>query len=458
MSDKLSIYGTAFQVKVLSSLLTDLKFLQTSSDILNGDIFDSDSNKWLVNEIIDYFLKHKTIPTLDVIKIKINEIEDKVLQVAIIDTLREVWKHIESTDLDFVKEKCLDFCKNQVLKNAILESVNLLENQDYDGIKSLIDKSMSVGMERDIGHEYITSLEERLTDSVRTTVPTGWDIIDEVMDGGLGAGELGVIVAPAGIGKTWMLQAIGASGMKKGLTVVHYSLELNQTYVGLRYDTVFSGITTGNIKFYKEDVQKKIDQLKGNLYVKYYPTRSATVQTINAHMKQLEMQSIKPNMVIVDYADIVKPLGTFREKRHSIGDNYERLRELAGEFEIPVWTASQANRSSLEEDVIDASKVSEDYSKVMTSDFVMSISRKVEDKISNTARCHVIKNRFGVDGMTYPMMMNTNIGKIEIYESNTQGGKQQQSKMDNSEEYLRKLAKNKYDDFKTDGTKMEGFE
>ena len=458
MSDKLSIYGTAFQVKVLSSLLTDLKFLQTSSDILNGDIFDSDSNKWLVNEIIDYFLKHKTIPTLDVIKIKINEIEDKVLQVAIIDTLREVWKHIESTDLDFVKEKCLDFCKNQVLKNAILESVNLLENQDYDGIKSLIDKSMSVGMERDIGHEYITSLEERLTDSVRTTVPTGWDIIDEVMDGGLGAGELGVIVAPAGIGKTWMLQAIGASGMKKGLTVVHYSLELNQTYVGLRYDTVFSGITTGNIKFYKEDVQKKIDQLKGNLYVKYYPTRSATVQTINAHMKQLEIQSIKPNMVIVDYADIVKPLGTFREKRHSIGDNYERLRELAGEFEIPVWTASQANRSSLEEDVIDASKVSEDYSKVMTSDFVMSISRKVEDKISNTARCHVIKNRFGVDGMTYPMMMNTNIGKIEIFESNTQGGKQQQSKMDNSEEYLRKLAKNKYDDFKTDGTKMEGFE
>lgn len=458
MSDKLSIYGTAFQVKVLSSLLTDLKFLQTSSDILNGDIFDSDSNKWLVNEIVDYFLKHKTVPTLDVLKIKINEIEDKVLQVAIIDTLREVWKHVESTDLDFVKEKCLDFCKNQVLKNAILESVNLLENQDYDGIKSLIDKSMSVGTERDIGHEYITSLEERLSASVRKVVPTGWDIIDEVMDGGLGAGELGVIVAPAGIGKTWMLQALGASGIQKGLTVVHYSLELNQTYVGLRYDTVFSGITTGNIKFYKEDVQKKIDQLKGELYVKYYPTRSATVQTINAHMKQLEIQSIKPDMVIVDYADIVKPLGTFREKRHSIGDNYERLRELAGEFEIPVWTASQANRSALEEEVIDATKVSEDYSKVMTSDFVMSISRKVEDKISNTARCHVIKNRFGVDGMTYPMMMNTNIGKIEIFESNTQSGKQQQSKMDNSEEYLRKLAKNKYDDFKTDSTKMEGFE
>ncbi len=352
----------------------------------------------------------------------------------------------------------MDFCKNQVLKGAILESVNLLENQDYDGIKALIDKSMSVGTERDLGHEYVTSLEERLTESVRTTIPTGWDIIDEVMDGGLGAGELGVIVAPAGIGKTWMLQVVGANAMARGKTVVHYSLELNQTYVGLRYDTVFSGVTTGNIKFYKEDVQKKIDALKGDLYIKYYPTRSATVQTLNSHLQQLIIQGIKPDLVVVDYADIVKPLGTFREKRHSIGDNYERLRELAGEFEIPVWTASQANRSALEEEVIDATKVSEDYSKVMTSDFVMSISRKVEDKISNTARCHVIKNRFGVDGMTYPMMMNTNIGKIEIHESNSVGGKQQQKKMDSSDEYLRKLAKNKYDDFKTDDGKMEGFE
>ena len=458
MSDKLSIYGSAFQVKVLSSLLTDLNFLQTSSDILSGEIFDSDSHKWLCDEVVKYFIKHKTVPTLDVLKIQINDISDDVLQVAIIDTLREVWKNVESTDLDFVKEKCLDFCKNQVLKNAILESVNLLENQDYDGIKALIDQSMSVGTERDIGHEYITSLEERLTESVRMTVPTGWDIVDEVMDGGLGAGELGVIVAPAGIGKTWMLQVLAASAVTKGKTVVHYTLELNQTYVGLRYDTVFSGISTGNIKFYKEDVQKRIDQLTGNLYVKYYPTRSATVQTINSHMKQLEIQGIKPDLVVVDYADIVKPLGTFREKRHSIGDNYERLRELAGEFEIPVWTASQANRSALEEEVIDASKVSEDYSKVMTSDFVMSVSRKVEDKISNTARCHVIKNRFGVDGMTYPMTMNTNLGKIEIHESNSLGGKQQQKKMDSSDEYLRKLAKNKYNDFKTDDSKTDGFE
>ena len=209
----------------------------------------------------------------------------------------------------------MDFCKNQVLKGAILESVNLLENQDYDGIKALIDKSMSVGTERDLGHEYVTSLEERLTESVRTTIPTGWDIIDEVMDGGLGAGELGVIVAPAGIGKTWCLQALAAHLVREGKTVVHYTLELNESYVGLRYDTVFSGTPTANIKFYQEDVQKVIDGLKGKLIIKYYPTRSATVNTLSAHLKQMEIQEIKPDAVIVDYADILKPTTFYKEKR-----------------------------------------------------------------------------------------------------------------------------------------------
>ena len=124
---------------------------------------------------------------------------------------------------------------------------------------------------------------------------------------------------------------------------------------------------------------------------------------------------------------------------------------MAGEFDVPIWTASQANRSSLEEDVIDASKVAEDYSKVMTADFVMSVSRKVEDKIANTGRVHVIKNRFGVDGITFPANINTNTGLIEVYEASTQGGKEAQGKMDNSEEYLRQTLSKKYKD-------MGGFE
>jgi replicative DNA helicase len=433
-------------------LLSDKKFIQTISDILEPDYFDSDANKWLCKTIRDYFFEYKTTPTLEVMKVKIDEMENEILQVSVVDNLKESWRNVESTDLKFVQEQTLEFCRNQVMKNAIMDSVDLIEVGQYDQIKKIVDEAMKAGSDRDLGHDYIEGIEERLTKSTRDTVKTGWDPIDEVMDGGLGKGELGVVVAPAGIGKTWCLQNIGAYSVKQGLNVVHYTLELNQNYVGLRYDTVFSGITTSDIKFYQDEVKKKIDALKGTLLIKYFPTKSASVQTLTSHLSQIEIQGVKPDLVIVDYADILKGVGS--EKRHVLENIYEDLRGLAGEIECPIWTASQANRSSLEEEIIDASKVAEAYSKVMIADFVVSVSRKVEDKIANTSRFHVIKNRFGIDGITFPSSMNTNIGKILIYESTTQSGQEVQGKMDNSQEYLRKQLANKYNSEKD----MDGFE
>ncbi len=450
-SENFTQYGPSFQSKIISSLLSDNKFIQTISDIIEPKYFDSDANKWLTQEISKYFMEFRKSPTLEVLRVKINQMEDDILKVSVVENLKDSWRNLEATDLDFVKQETLSFCNNQVLKGAITEAVDLLEQKKYDDIKVIIDAAMKAGSERDLGHDYIISLEDRLTESVRETQPTPWDAVTAVMDGGLAGGELGVLVAPAGIGKTWCLQALAAHLVREGKTVVHYTLELNEAYVGLRYDTVFSGTPTANIKFYQEDVQKVIDGLKGKLIIKYYPTRSASVNTLSAHLKQMEIQEIKPDAVIVDYADILKPTTFYKEKRHATGETYENLRGIAGEFDIPIWTASQANRSSLEEDVIDATKVSEDYSKVMTADFVMSVSRKVEDKIANTGRFHVIKNRFGIDGITFPANINTNTGLIQVHEASTVSGKQTQNKMDNSEEYLRKTLSQKYKD-------MGGFE
>ena len=419
MSDKstLSQFGHVFQSKTISSLLSDKKFIQTISDILEPEYFDSDANKWICKEIRDYFFEYKTPPTLEVMKVKIDDMENEVLQVSVVENLKEAWRNVKSTDLKFVQEQTLEFCKNQVMKQAIMNSVDLIEVGQYDQIKKLVDNAMKAGSDRDLGHDYIIGIEERLTQSSRVTVKTGWDPIDEVMDGGLGAGELGVVVAPAGIG------------------------------------TVFSGVTTSDIQFYQEDVKKKIDSLKGTLLIKYFPTKSASVQTLTSHLSQIEIQNQKPDLILVDYADILKGVGS--EKRHVLENIYEDLRGLAGELDCPIWTASQANRSSLEEEVIDATKVAEAYSKVMIADFVVSVSRKVEDKIANTGRFHVIKNRFGPDGITFPSSINTNIGKIDVYEANTQDGQSTQGKMDNSQEYLRKTLANKYNNSQKD---TDGFE
>ena len=324
-NESLIQYGTSFQSKIITSLLLSNKFIKTVYDILEVNYFDSDSNKFLIKEIKKYFDKYKIQPTMEAMKVIIDDLDNDVLKTSVVDSLRNAWNHRESPDLEFVQEKTLEFCRNQVIKSAIMDSVELLDTQQYDKIKGVIDTAMRAGVERDIGHEYLTGFEERMSQQARNTVPTKWDSINEIMEGGLAGGELGVVVAPAGIGKSWTLQALGADAVKQGKTIIHYTLELNAQYVGLRYDTIISGQPTGNLQYHKDEVIKKINQLKGELVIKYYPTRTASVNTISSHLQQCELQGIKPDMIIVDYADIMKSTQNFREKRHSIGLIYEEL-------------------------------------------------------------------------------------------------------------------------------------
>ena len=420
-------------------------------------MFDSEADKWLVKQTKEYFLEFKKEPTLEALKISIEDIQDDILKTSVISNLKDVYNYREADDLDFVQKKMIEFCKNQSLKNAILKSVDLLQIGEYDKIKTVIDTAMKAGTLSDLGHDYINELLSRFEESTRDTIKTPWDVINDVMDGGLGKGELGVVVAPAGIGKTWFLQSIGADAVKRGKSVVHYTLELNQAYVGLRYDTIFTGIPTANLKYSMSDVEKIISKLTGNLLIKYFPTRTASVQTLSAHLKNLELHDKMPDVVLVDYADILRDTSGIKDYRLQLGNIYEDLRGLAGEYDIPIWTASQANRSSLEEDVIEADKVAESYSKVMTADFIMSVSRKATDKIANTGRVHIMKNRFGQDGTTYPANINTNVGKLEVFEGDSWQGKEQTDKM-NSDEMLTGFLKNKYDDFKTTEKNLDGFE
>ena len=444
---KISEYGYSFQVKFIVCLITDKLFLEQIVDILDGKYTSNDAFRWIINEIREYYNEYKDIITMEVFKIKIQETDSDLLAVNIKDVLKEVFKNIEATDLDYVKDKALDFHKSQVLKDAIIKSAEILERDgDTDEIKSIIDMAMQAGVERNLGHDYLQDIDKRYEESARVTSPTPWDIINELMQGGLGAGELGVIVAPAGIGKSWTLAAMGAYGISKGMNVVHYTLELNEAYVGLRYDSIFSGVEGQNLKYHKEEIMEKLFKLDGNLTIKYYPTKSCTVNTLSAHLKKVITFGEKVDMVLVDYADIMRDVHKTREVRHALGNIYEDLRGLAGELQIPIWTASQANRSALDEDVIEASKVAESYAKVMVADFVMSLSRKIEDKISNTGRFHVIKNRFGPDGLTYPARINTNIGKIEIFESSSVQGKGIQHKINNRDNQTKQILSQRYDD------------
>ena len=448
---KISQYGFNFQVKFITCLITDKLFLEQIYDILDEKYMGNEAFEWLIKEIKKHYSKYKKVMTMDVFKVQVGELDNELLKQNVLDTLREVIKYLESEELDYVKDKALDFHKTQVLKDAILRSAKILEvDGDVEQIKAIVDDAMKAGAERDVGHDYLQDFEERYSETARVTAPTPWDLINELMQGGLGQGELGVVVAPAGIGKSWVLSSLGAYAISQKLNVVHYTLELNESYVGLRYDIIFSGVEGQNLKYHKEEVQEKIFDLDGKLTIKYYPTKTCTVNTLAAHLKKVTSFGGEVNMVLVDYADIMRDVNKTTEMRHALGNIYEDLRGLAGELQVPIWTASQANRSALDEDVIEATKVAESYAKVMTADFVMSLSRKVEDKIGNTGRFHVIKNRFGPDGLTFPAKINTNIGKIEIFESSSNQGKEVQQKIRNRDNQTKQMLSARYDDLMSD--------
>ena len=384
MTDKLSEYGWGFQVKVISALFTDRLFLQQIADIIQPEYFESDANSWLLETSLAHFREYKTPPTKDVLKVKITEIDNDVFKTAILEQLKEVFRYMESDDLSFVKAEILNFCKNQEIKRAIMDSVALLKMGNYDEIKSNIDSAMKAGVDTDVGLEYKDQVGIRYNEAARHTITTGWDVIDDLMDGGLAPGELGVVMAPAGIGKSWLLINIAANAVKAGKTVirekktvVHYTLELNQNYVGQRYDSVLTGIPAQNLKNYQEDIEEKMKTIAGELIIKYYPTKSTGVMGIKAHIEKSAMLGKAPDLVIVDYADLLK-VNNKKDKHEALEELYEDLRGMAGEYNIPVWTASQAGRASLEDDIIEADKIAASYGKVMVSDFLMSLSRFFE--------------------------------------------------------------------------------
>jgi replicative DNA helicase len=201
MVDTLQQYGQSFQNKVISALLTDVKLLDTLYEIIQPKFFDSDANKWLVENILEYYSNYSTIPTVDVFKVEIAKIADTSLKKLVVDSIKSAYVSLDSQDLDYIKKEFTDFCRNQNLREVIMQSVDLLKAGNYDRIKDLVDRAMKVGVETDLGSDYVDTFEMRMDDEKRDTVETGWEVIDELMGGGLGPGELGVVVAPSGVGK-----------------------------------------------------------------------------------------------------------------------------------------------------------------------------------------------------------------------------------------------------------------
>jgi replicative DNA helicase len=379
------------------------------------------------------------------IKDELREGTDIILRDQIIEYLMRIKANPDAGDLQYVKDKSLDFCKKQALKEALEESVKAIASEQYESVIDIMKDAISKGNPSSLGHDFFNDHEARFLKENRTACPTGIPHLDkkDVLNGGLGKGEIGVVTAPTGVGKSHWLVAMGAAALRRGKNVVHYTFELSETIVGTRYDSNLCSINSTDVFDKKEEILNFYEKESfGRLIIKEYPTGSASVITLRNHIEKLMMKSFTPHLIIIDYADIMRSTRKYDSLRHELKLIYEELRNMAMEMRVPIWTASQANREASNAQVVGLENMSEAYGKAMVADVVISLSRKPMEKASGDGRLFVAKNRAGRDGILFPIKIDTAMSKIQVVENASEMTLDTAVKSDNTN--MKNLLKSKW--------------
>jgi len=444
-----SKFGRSFQEDLCQLILDDRVFCDQIEEVLDVEFLELKFLRVFVKKVLDYRDEYKVHPSYKMMATMFRTELDNVDEATKVQS-RDFLARIYRSDLavegsDYIKRTAIDFCKKQKLKEAILKSVKLLEGASYDEISTVINEAIKLGDDNDFGYDYLRDFEERFLVKARNPITTGWENIDNLCKGGLGKGELGVVIAPTGAGKSMVLVHLGTQALKAGKTVIHYTLELQDTIIGNRYDSCLTGVNLGELGVFKENIYEKVSELEGKLIIKEYPTKSASTKTIFNHLSRLNKRGIEPDMIIVDYADLLKPKVDRKEKRMELESIYEELRGLGQQFESSVWTASQTNRSGLNAEVITMESISEAFNKCFVADFIFSVSRTIQDKSANTGRIFVAKNRNGPDGIIFPANIDTSNVNIKVLK---QSEETIESIATVTAQEQQKLLKQKYNKFK----------
>ena len=412
-----SKFGNMFQENLAKLILMDRAYSDQIGEVLETEYFETKYLKRFTNLIYQYKEKYEVHPSMNLMASLINTEMDKEDDL-VIKQVRDFLIRIHSDPAvqgeEYIKDTALDFCKKQKLKEAIVKSVRLLEKSSFDEISDLINEALKLGQSNDFGYHYLKDFEKRFEVKVRSPMTTGWKTFDDLMQGGLGAGELGVAMAGTGAGKSHILVHLGAQALKEKKTVVHYTLELSETVVARRYDSCITGVKLKDLNVFKDNILEVVKDIEGTLIVKEYPTRSISTTAIKNHLSKLKMRGVEPDIIIVDYADLINPKKSYGEKRHDLESIYEELRGIAQEHKCPIWTVSQTNRTGYNAELVTMESISEAFSKCFVADFIFTLSRTTEDKNNNTGRFFVAKNRFGPDGLIYPVKMDTSNVKISV--------------------------------------------
>jgi hypothetical protein len=392
----------------LKSIIEDKKYAETIIDVIESQYFDNASFKFITNLVKEHFGKYNKTPNYDELTQQfISNFGTKENARIHIDTLEGIRNNTQ--DPSWAKDEALNFCKQQNLKKEIKKINDIIEKgsfQEYNIIERIIQKAMQVGIPPEESTDVFDKIDEALEKDNRMAIPTGINGLDGALKGGLGRGELGVVLAPTGTGKTTLLTLFSNTAYNYDFNVLQIFFEDNPNNIRKKHYTIWTGIEPDLQSENKDEVKQIVEEIrqskKGKLDIVKLPSDSVTISEIKNRIRKYISDGNKLDMLVIDYVDCISPeRSNFGEEWKGEGSVMRSLEAMTTEFDIAIWTATQGNRESIASEVVTTDQMGGSIKKAQIGHVVLSVGKTLEQKEHNLATMTLLKSRIGQDGIIW---------------------------------------------------------
>jgi replicative DNA helicase len=399
--------GQTFQLQLINQIIIDKTFGSSIIDVMEVSYFENKYFKIIVQFIKEYHVKYNQIPSFDTLnQIIKSELSQDILVKVAIDTLNSI-KNVSTDGAEFVQEKALKFCKQQELKKVMTKAQKIIDGgefENYDQVESLVRTALQVG-EMDRGQiNVFDDVEDVLKEDFRHPIPMGIKGIDKLLKGGLAKGEIGVILAPTGVGKSTILTKISNHAYNLGFNVLQIFFEDNPKIIQRKHFTLWTKIKPDNLTEEKDAVLNQINELKkmeNKLILKKLPSETLTMSNIKNQVRKLISEGIKIDLICLDYIDCVIPDKFSGDEWKGEGSVIRAFEAMCHELDIVGWTATQGNRQSISSDVVTTDQMGGSIKKAQVGHVIISVAKSLKQKEERLATIAITKSRIGTDGIIF---------------------------------------------------------
>jgi replicative DNA helicase len=400
--------GETFQIQLLNQIIIDKEFARSIIDVIELNYFENKYFKLIIQMIKEYYQKYESSPSFETLnQIAKSEIQQELAARMVLDMVSKV-QEAPLEGSTYVQEKALKFCKQQELQKVMTKAQKIIDGgefENYDTLEEMVSKALQVG-EIDKGTEDVFhNLDEVLNDDYRHPIPMGIPGIDRLLKGGLAKGELGVILAPTGVGKSTLLTKIANHGFNLGYNILQIFFEDNPKIIQRKHFTLWTGISPDNLQTQKDEVMAKITEIKetmpNKLTLKKLPSDTLTMMQIKSQVRKMIAEGNKIDMILLDYIDCVVPDKNLGDEWKSEGSVMRGFESMCHELNIVGWTATQGNRSSISSEVVTTDQMGGSIKKAQVGHVIISVAKTLQQKEMKLATIAITKSRIGSDGVVF---------------------------------------------------------